>query len=165
MRKRLRSLLSRDVLSMCHKLYVRSHPGYAVISWCNIPSNRLERMQRKAAKVSLAKVFGITWVIMSFFHHWIGHGPTLSSRRQFLLARMGHSLQYKLLPLHILTAAGEFSSCDSGILRYRLRKSHPLHYQYHWHPLFTFLLCSLAVQQLKSCLTLFILSLKLTSKC
>ena len=131
--ERQRSSLSRDALPVFYKLYVRAHLENAAISWCNIPVHLSNRL-----------VLGYSlWESVS--HHELSSSSSwrkFSSRRQLSFARMGHSLQYKLMPLHILKAAGELCPLVLAFIVTACSKHTALQHPNHGHPLFKIPLCS-----------------------
>ena len=102
--RRLRSSLSRDALCQFYIAYIRPILEYASIAWSNLTSTlatRLERLQRRAAKIILRRplfcpsnhdeiLAEIGW-------------PTLSSRRTFHLAIFGYRLSVKNVPNHLIS--------------------------------------------------------------
>ena len=107
--KRLRGSLSREALSVFYVLYIRPQIEYASVAWSNLTgtlNDKLERLQRKAAKIILG--FGLYDKVD---HHGLLSAlnwPTLSSRRLLHLAKLGHSIKHSYAPEHVILAARSF---------------------------------------------------------
>lgn len=100
---RIRSSLNSFALCFLYKTYVRPIIEYASLAYCNIPvalSDKLERFQRKAARVCLRIP-----LFKPVHHSHLLHSldlPTLFSRRQIKLALLGHGIYHQYSPPHIL---------------------------------------------------------------
>jgi len=103
--RRLRSSLSNAALSVFYKMYIRPILEYASTAWSGVPSaqmDRLERFQRRAAKIILRR---------NLFVH-SNHSEllnavgweTLSSRRRYRQAVLGFRLARRTAPSHLLAA-------------------------------------------------------------
>ena len=116
---RIRGTLSCSALCFLYKTYVRPIIEYASLPYCNIPvvlSDRLERFQRKAARVCLRLP-----LFTSAHHSSLLHRldlPTLYSCRQVKLALLGHSIYHKYSPPHILDISLPEHSQPSYSLRH-----------------------------------------------
>ena len=102
--RRLRSHLSSAALRTFYLQYVRPTIEYSDVAWSSLTktqSDRLERLQRRAARITLG---------LSLYNSQIKHSellgkvkwPTLSSRRSLHLATLGHKLYTKSAPQHLL---------------------------------------------------------------
>ena len=104
--RRIHRSLTRHALSTFYLIYIRPILEYADIAWSNLPttqSDRLERTQRKAARIilglSLYEPTSHSRLLSSL--NW----PTLSSRRKLHLAQLGYALHTRTAPAHLLEAA------------------------------------------------------------
>ena len=116
--RRLRHCLTRGASSIIYTSYIRPILEYASCLLSSLPtthSDRLERFQRKAARVCLG------WPLFTPVNHthllskvaW----PTLSSRRRLSITMLGHSLHYGYAPAHLLAVAPSHSVTSSMELR------------------------------------------------
>lgn len=107
--KRLRSSLSQAALSKFYTMYIRPSLEYASTVWGSLPlrlTERLERFQRRAAKIILRRsLFAPSdhdELLLTL--QW----PTLYSRRQYRSAILGYRIAKKLVPSHLLESAATF---------------------------------------------------------
>ena len=94
------------------KAYIRPIIEYASISYSSLSStlsDRLERFQRKAARICLRLPLFSPVNHSSLLHH--AQLPTLSSRRKLKLALFAHSIHHKHAPPHILNLPIIYSQC------------------------------------------------------
>lgn len=116
--RRLRPHLTKAASSTVYKVYIRPILEYSSVAWSNLPAhllNRLERFQRRAAKIVLRKP-----VFMPSDHDLLLDEvgwETLSSRRELHLAILGHAIATARAPQHILQA-----SYPKRVLRHDLRQ-------------------------------------------
>ena len=118
---RIRGAITSSALCFLYKTYVRPIIEYASLAYCNLSatlSDKLERLQRKAARICL-RIPLFTPVHHSSILHLL-HLPTLQSRRNVKLALLGHSIHYQYAPPHVLGISLPLHS----IHNYSLRHSH-----------------------------------------
>ena len=104
--RRLRSSLNAAALSAFYLAYIRPKIEYADTAWSNMPgylADRLERFQRKAARIVLGLPM-FTPINHTDLLTAVGW-PTLTSRRKLHLAQLAHALHHRTAPQHILTTA------------------------------------------------------------
>ena len=104
--RRLRSSLSREALITIYTIYIRPKLEYASIAWCNLPGHlvdRLERLQRRAAKI----ILGLPLFRPSNHQALLQEigWPTLHSRRRLQLAILAYKIATGTAPTHLNASA------------------------------------------------------------
>ena len=111
--RKLRSSLNKNALCAFYLVYIRPVIEYASTAWSDLPvrlSDRLERLQRRAAKIILRLP-----LFQSSNHDWVLDTigwPTLQSRRRYRLAVLGYRIANNIVPPHIREAATVFTRRD-----------------------------------------------------
>ena len=117
---RIRGSINSSALCFLYKTYIRPVFEYASLAYSHLPSalsDKLERVQRKAARVCLRIP-----LFEPVHHSSLLHSlclPTIYSRRLVKLALLGHSLYYQYAPPHLLAISPHIQSEP----RYSLRHS------------------------------------------
>lgn len=117
---RVRGSLTPQALVAIYSTYIRPIVEYGSLAYSNLSatmSDRLERLQRRAARICLRLSLFQPIHHSSLLHH--ASLPTLSSRRHYRQALLGHAMRYKKLPSHLLQ---HYDNTSAPELSWRLRK-------------------------------------------
>lgn len=103
---RLRTSLSQGALSVYYKVYIRPVLEYASVAWSNLPAHlrdRMERFQRRAAKIILRKPLFLPSDHDELLHliDW----ASLASRRDLQHAILGYQIATQTAPTHVMQEA------------------------------------------------------------
>ena len=107
---RFRSTLNSEAINYLYRSYIRPILEYASTAYSSIPtvlSDKLERFQRKAARICLRLPL-FSPVNHSLLLHHVNFA-TLSSRRKLKLALLARSIRFNYAPPHMLNISIPYS--------------------------------------------------------